>query len=90
MRATETLTAMADMLGVLQDDTNLQPLEQVLALAAAGPVYDAQGNVVRRGLVDAGVRVLSRIFEEDPDARLACWTTRDPEPRPRPGSRRTS
>jgi hypothetical protein len=74
----ETLTAAADLLQVLQDDTNLQPLEEVLALAAAAPVTDAQGNVVRRGMVDAGVRVLSRIFEEEPGAAGACWATRDP------------
>jgi hypothetical protein len=74
----DTLTAAADVLGVLQDDTNLQPLEQVLALAAAGPVTDDKGNVVRRGLVDAGIRVLSRIVEEQPAAKNACWNTRDP------------
>jgi hypothetical protein len=25
------------------------------------------------------VRVLSRIFEEQPDAQQGCWTTRDPD-----------
>jgi hypothetical protein len=75
----DTLTAAADLLQVLQDDTNLQPVEQVLALAAAAPVTDDQGNVVRRGLVDAGVRVLARIFEEEPGSGAgACWSTRDP------------
>jgi hypothetical protein len=74
----DTLTAAADILQVLQDDTNLQPLEQVLALAAASPVTDDQGNVVRRGLVDAGVRLLSRVFEQERFAFSACWTTRDP------------
>ena len=73
-----TLTAASDILQVLQDDTNLQPVEQVLALSAAAPVLDDQGNVVRRGLVDAGVRVLSRMFEEEPGAAGACWSTRDP------------
>jgi hypothetical protein len=77
-----TLTAASDLLQVLQDDTNLQPVEQVLALSAAAPVLDAQGNVVRRGLVDAGVRVLSRMFEEETPAGgstvNACWATRDP------------
>ena len=74
-----TLTAAADLLQWLQDDTNFQPVEQVLALSAAAPVLDANGNVVRRGMVDAGVRVLSRIFEEEPGATAnACWSTRDP------------
>ena len=73
-----TLTAASDILQVLQDDTNLQPVEQVLALSAAAPVLDDQGNVVRRGLVDAGVRVLSRMFEQEPGAAGACWATRDP------------
>ena len=31
-------TAVVDILGVLGDDTNFTPLEQVLALAAASPV----------------------------------------------------
>jgi hypothetical protein len=73
-----TLTAASDLLQVLEDDTNLQPVEQVLALSAAAPVLDDNGNVVRRGLVDAGVRVLSRMFEEEPGAAGACWATRDP------------
>jgi hypothetical protein len=74
-----TLTAATDLLQWLQDDTNFQPVEQVLALSAAAPVLDEQGNVVRRGLADAGVRVLSRIFEEEPGATAnACWSTRDP------------
>jgi len=76
--STDTLSATADMLGMLQDDTNLQPVEQVLALTAASPVLDSQRNVVRRGLIDAGVRVLGRMFEEDQDPSRACWTTRDP------------
>ncbi len=74
---TGTLSSVADVMGILQDDTNLQPLEQVLAIAASSPVSDDQGNVVRRGLVDAGVRVLSRMFEKIPDPS-GCWATRDP------------
>jgi hypothetical protein len=74
----DTLTATVDLLQVLGDDTNMAPLEQMLALAAASPVTDDQGNVVRRGLVDAGVRALSRMVEETPDAQRGCWTTRDP------------
>ena len=76
---TSTLTAAADILQVLQDDTNFQPVEQVLAMAAASPVLDDQGNVVRRGLVDAGVRVLARMVEQQPQSGAnACWATRDP------------
>jgi hypothetical protein len=74
---TGTLSAAEDVLQILQDDTNLQPLQQVLAIAASSPVTDSQSKVVRRGLVDAGVRVLSRIMEEVKDPR-GCWTTRDP------------
>jgi hypothetical protein len=77
-RAT-TLAAALDTLQVLGDDTNLAPLEQILALAAESPVTDDQGNVVRRGLVDAGVRVLSRVFEQSQDSARGCWTTRDPD-----------
>ena len=76
--STDTFSAVGDMLGILQDDTNLQPLDQVLAMAAESPVLDAQGNVIRRGLADAGLRVLGRMFEEDPNAAQGCWTTRDP------------
>jgi hypothetical protein len=74
-----TLTALTDVLGVLQDDANMNPLEQVLALASAGPVSDEKGNVVRRGLMDAGIRVLARIVEKQQDATQSCWTTRDPD-----------
>jgi hypothetical protein len=74
---TDTLSAAADVLQVLQDDRNLQPLQQVLALASSSPVTDDQNQVVRRGLVDAGVRALGRIFEEVPDPS-GCWNTRDP------------
>jgi hypothetical protein len=74
---TGTLSAAEDILQILQDDTNLQPLQQVLAIAASSPVKDSQGNVVRRGLVDAGVRVLARIMEKETDPR-GCWATRDP------------
>jgi hypothetical protein len=75
---TGTLTAAADVLGALSDDTNLEPLEQILALAAAGPVEDDRGNVVRRGLVDAGLRVLARMIEKEQPAGQSCWGTRDP------------
>lgn len=76
--STDTLSAMVDVLQTLEDDTNMQPLEQLLAIASSSPVLDDKGNVVRRGLVDAGVRALSRVFEEQPNAAQACWVTRDP------------
>lgn len=59
---TTTLMAAVDLLQVLDDQTNLDPLYRVVAAAAGQAVTDENGKVVLRGLVDAGVESLARIF----------------------------
>ena len=60
-RAT-TMTASVDVLQILDDDTNLTPFYHSAADALGAQTLDAQGNVVKRGLADAGIETLSRIF----------------------------
>jgi len=57
-----TLMAAVDLLQVLEDDVNLEPLYRVMASAAAGPTTDEKGNVVLRGLLDGSVQGLARLF----------------------------
>ncbi|MGZ5970697.1 MAG: hypothetical protein ACXWP4_23660, partial [Polyangiales bacterium] len=59
---TTTLMAAVDLLQVLDDDTNLEPLYRVVANATSQHVVDQQGKIVQRGLVDASVEALARIF----------------------------
>lgn len=59
---TTTLMAAVDLLQVLDDDANLEPLYRIVSNAASQAVVDDQGKVVLRGLVDGSVEALSRIF----------------------------
>jgi hypothetical protein len=74
------LAAVADMLQVLDDDTDFTNLEQLLAQAMKAPLVGSQGNVVRRGLADAGVRMMSRIMQQSilGTGAQACTQDRDP------------
>lgn len=58
---TTTLSSISDLLQVLGDDTNLEPLYKWLSKAAAPSIQD-QSGVKRRGTADALVEVLTRIF----------------------------
>jgi hypothetical protein len=58
-----TMTASVDVLQILNDDTNLTPFYNSVAADLLGAqVLDGQGNVTQRGLADAGIEVLSRVF----------------------------
>jgi hypothetical protein len=59
---TTTLMAAVDLLQVLDDDANLEPLYRVVANATSQHVVDPSGKVVQRGLVDGSVEALARIF----------------------------
>jgi hypothetical protein len=72
------LAAVADMLQMLDDDSDFSKLEHLLSHALQAPLVDESGNVVRRGLVDAGIRSMSRIFEKTVDMQNACTKERDP------------
>ncbi|HEY3817906.1 MAG TPA: hypothetical protein VGL81_12080 [Polyangiaceae bacterium] len=65
-----TMTASVDLLQILNDDTNLTPFYNAVAADVLGAqVLDAQGNVAQRGLADAGIEALSRIFAAAHDAQ---------------------
>jgi hypothetical protein len=57
-----TMAASLDALQVLGDDTNLAPFYHAAADVLGAQQLDGQGNVSRRGLADAGIELLARIF----------------------------
>jgi hypothetical protein len=58
-----TMTASVDVLQILEDDTNLTPFYNAVAADVLGAqVLDSKGNVAQRGLADASIEVLSRVF----------------------------
>jgi hypothetical protein len=58
-----TMTASVDVLQILNDDTNLTPFYNAVAADVLGAqVLDAKGSVTKRGLADAGIETLSRVF----------------------------
>jgi hypothetical protein len=76
-----TMTASVDLLQILNDDLNLTPFYNAVAADVLGAqVLDAQGNVARRGLADAGIEVLARVFAAARDAqgRETCSMEIDP------------
>ncbi len=66
---TTTLMAAVDLLQVLDDDTNLEPLYRMIASATRQAATDDAGKVVMRGAVDAAVEALARIFAKAHDAK---------------------
>lgn len=75
-----TLAAMLDGLQVMSDDTNLAPVYTALSSAVAPRLVDDSGKVVRRGLADAAVESLTRVFAEarDAEGREVCGQEIDP------------
>lgn len=77
---TTTLMAAVDLLQVLDDETNLEPLYRVVSSAASQAVVDQKGKVVLRGLADAGVESLARVFAvaRDDKGKEICSKEIDP------------
>jgi hypothetical protein len=77
---TTTLMAAVDLLQVLDDDVNLEPLYRVMANAASGPTLDANKQVVLRGLLDGSVQGLARLFAraQDKSGKEICSREIDP------------
>lgn len=77
---TTTLMAAADVLQVLDDDANLEPLYRVLSNATSKNVTDENGKIVQRGLVDGSVQALARIFARaiTSDGNEVCSKEIDP------------
>ncbi len=74
-----TLSALLDLLQVLHDDTNLQPLYQLASKALAPSLLDDRGEVVQRGVADALIEVLTRVFAREYDgADQLCTSAVDP------------
>ncbi len=67
------LAATVDSLQVLDDDANLVPFYRVLSEALSSPVTDDKGSVLRRGLVDAALRSVAKIYPPKD-----CAADRDP------------
>jgi hypothetical protein len=57
-----TLAALTDVVQVLDDDVNLSPIYRLAATATQADLSDPSGKTLRRGLADAGVIALARIF----------------------------
>lgn len=76
---TTTLSSISDLLQVLGDDTNLEPLYKLLSKAAAPSIQDDSG-VKRRGTADALVEMLTRIFARgyDKSGDKTCNSYVDP------------
>jgi hypothetical protein len=66
---TSTMTASVDMLQILNDDANLAPFYHAAADVMGAQVLDDHGNVARRGVADAGIEVLARVFAAARDAQ---------------------
>jgi hypothetical protein len=76
-----TMAASVDVLQVLNDDTNLSPFYHAAADALGAQVLDDHGKIIRRGLADAGIEVLARVFAQATDAQgnEMCSQEVDPE-----------
>jgi hypothetical protein len=66
------LAAFVDSLQVLDDDVNLVPFYRVFSEAFSAPITDDSGKVLRRGLVDAALHAVARIYPND------CASDKDP------------
>jgi hypothetical protein len=64
-----TMGASVDILQILNDDTNLAPFYHSAADVLGAQVLDNDGNVTQRGLADAGIEVLARVFAAAHDAQ---------------------
>ena len=76
-----TLAAAVDLLQILDDDTDLTPLWRIVSNAAASEVVNDSGKVLQRGLIDAAIESLSRIFArayDDKGVREVCSKEIDP------------
>lgn len=63
------MAATVDGLQYLGDDTNLAPLYAAGADLLGAPTLDPNGKVVRRGLADATIELLSHVFAAARDAQ---------------------
>lgn len=77
---TATMTASVDVLQILNDDTNLAPFYHAAADVMGAQALDDHGNVAKRGLADAGIEVLARVFAAARDAqgKESCSQEIDP------------
>lgn len=78
--APATLTALADLLQVFEDDPNMTALLRAVAHAAGPEVLGEDGRVKERGLLFAAIEVMSRVLGEVHDAsgQRVCSKEIDP------------
>lgn len=74
------MATTADMIQLLDDDTNLVPLYHVLAEGAAQSIRDDKGNVVQASAVDSTLALLSQIaaYARDSNGTEVCAREIDP------------
>ncbi|MGH7296354.1 MAG: hypothetical protein ACRELB_15550, partial [Polyangiaceae bacterium] len=78
-RAT-TMAASVDLLQILNDDANITPFYHSAFDVLGAQTVDAHGDVTKRGLADAGIEALSRIFAaaKDSQGTESCSQEIDP------------
>ena len=64
-----TMAATVDVLQILNDDTNLAPFYHAAADVLGAQALDDHGDVAKRGLADAGIELLARVFAVARDAK---------------------
>ncbi len=74
------LASSSDLLQIMEDDTDIVPILHVAAEAAAGPLRDAQGNVVQSSMMDSQAALLARLSGRafDAEHHETCSSEIDP------------
>ena len=75
-----TVTALVDIIQLLEDTKHLDPVFEWLAKGAAPTLRDDDGRVVARSLIDSTIGLLSRMFASgyDDDGARMCQSALDP------------
>lgn len=75
-----SLASVGDLVQVMRDEQNMEPLYRLLSHATSPTLVDPKGEILERGTADALIEVLARIFAKDYTAggdRL-CTSAVDP------------
>lgn len=74
------LSALVDLLQVLEDDANMTALLHAAAGAAGPEVFDEEGKVLSRGMVLSAVEVMARVLGEVRDEKGARICAKEMDP----------
>ncbi|HVH45356.1 MAG TPA: hypothetical protein VM925_23545, partial [Labilithrix sp.] len=78
--SSSTLTALADLLQVFEDDKHMTALLHAAAEAAGPEVLDEHGRVVSRGLLFAAIEVMARVLGEVHDSSGTRLCSKEVDP----------